>query len=156
VGEEEMNAQFWDHMNAAASIFAAAAFTAIALHPRIKPGAFIKAGLVVCVFALLASAALLLGDACCETRLGLNRAAVTLRFGLVFICIGIFAKASALGAARRKAQRGYGPSDTRTILRKIVEPVNDLADFFGSDWDALPPAPAPQPKQEFNDDRKAR
>lgn len=127
----------WTMVNELTSVFAALCFSVIVIHPGIQEGITVKAGLIVCIIALVVTATILAGDV--DNREGLNRAGAVLRIGLSVICIGIVVRANTLGRARRRMRVGSSKDErrTRSIIRKITEPVRDVATLLGSDFTPL-------------------
>lgn len=124
-----------DAVNAVAAVFSSAVLGYVVLDQRIREGAWVKAGLVVVIFALLASAALTLqgGPAWAWQNVGL-----ACRTGIALVCVGVLVRANRMGEARR-ARDGNKMQQARTrgILRMISDPAKDVADMLRSDWAAL-------------------
>jgi hypothetical protein len=120
----------WQIANAVVSLFAAAVLTVVILHPRIHEGLGIKAGLMVVVVSLLATAGLTLAQS--VNWEAYWRAGFTMRAGMALVCLGI------LYRARVAAKASPPPYDaqaamTRSWMRRITEPVNDLAHLFADE-----------------------
>lgn len=124
-----------DAVNAVAAVFSSAVLGYVVLDQRIREGAWVKAGLVVVIFALLASAALTLqgGPSWAWQNVGL-----ACRTGIALVCVGVLIRANRMGEARR-ARDGTKMQQARTrgILRMIADPARDVADMLRSDWAAL-------------------
>lgn len=121
---------YWQMANAIVSLFAAGVLTIVILHPRIHEGLPIKAGLMVVVIGLLATAGLTVTESTAWDAYW--RAGFAMRAGLAVICLGV------LYRARASAKSTPPPYDaqvalTRTWLRRISEPVNDLAHLFADE-----------------------
>ena len=119
--------------NAAACVVAALVLSLIVLHPHIKEGLIVKAGLIAMVIGLSATAALVFSGS--MNWPGYWRAGFVLRAGLAVACVGVLIKARQMG-------RNGGPPRTlvqlqhqRTAywLQRISEPVHDLAHLFRDD-----------------------
>jgi hypothetical protein len=119
----------WQIANAAASLFAAVVLTIVVLHPKIHEGLAIKGGLMVMIAGLLATAALTVGGSVDWEAYW--RAGFAMRMGLALVCVGILYRA-------RVAAHCAQPPDphaamTRRWLRRISDPVNDLAHLFADE-----------------------
>jgi hypothetical protein len=120
---------YWQMANAVVSVFAAAVLTVVVLHPKIHEGMAIKAGLMVVVFGLLATAGL-------TATSSMNwdaywRAGFAMRAGLALVCVGILyrARVKAKTATPYDAQAAM----TRNWLRRISDPVYDLAHLLSDE-----------------------
>jgi hypothetical protein len=122
-------------IGAAVSIFTAVIISIIVLHPDIKEGIIVKASLIVCIFSLFATAAIVFTNASSDA---LWKAGTLLRFGLAGVCVGILYRARILGKIRRKIEKEIdGRRRTRTIMNLIAEPVHDIAFLFTTDFSQL-------------------
>lgn len=118
----------WHIASGAACLVAAIVLSIIVLHPGIKEGPLVKAGLVAMILSLCATAALTLTGS--ENWPGYWRSAFTLRVGLAVSCIGILLKAHSIGKASRKAQGFCHKTATNRWLYQIAEPARDMAHLF--------------------------
>lgn len=73
--------------NGALSLAAAIAMSAVVLCRSVDDGLIIKGGLILMIFALLASAVLSFADM--ESMRALQNAGLILRIGLVTVCVGL-------------------------------------------------------------------
>ena len=133
--------------NAAACVVAALVLSLIVLHPRIKEGLVVKAGLIAMILSLCATAALVFSGS--VNWAGYWRAGFTLRAGLALACIGVLIKARHLGRSggRRTLAAKFGQDHRLTTywLNRIAEPVHDLAHLFR---DERQPERRTQPEHE--------
>jgi hypothetical protein len=120
----------WQIANAVVSLFAAAVLTVVILHPRIHEGLGIKAGLMVVVVSLLATAGLTLAQSVDWNAYW--RAGFTMRAGMALVCLGILYRAR---VAAKSCPLPYDAHEamTRSWMRRITEPVNDLAHLFADE-----------------------
>lgn len=121
---------YWQMANAIVSLFTAGVLTVVVLHPRIHEGLPIKAGLMVVVISLLAMAGLTVAQSVNWDAYW--RAGFVMRAGLALVCLGV------LYRARESAKSAPPPYDaqaalTRSWMRRITEPVNDLAHLFADE-----------------------
>jgi uncharacterized membrane protein YfcA len=72
-------------LNGIVSIITAAALAYVVLHPRVKEGLWIKAGLIVMCLSMIGSAAVSFSSAQLEDTFN---AAFALRTGVLIVCIG--------------------------------------------------------------------
>ena len=130
--------------NAAACVVAALVLSLIVLHPHIKEGLIVKAGLIAMVIGLSATAALVFSES-----LNWNaywRAGFTLRAGLAVACVGVLIKARRLASHGRRHHLGDQHHRLTTYwLNRIAEPVHDLAHLFR---DERQPERRTQPEHE--------
>jgi hypothetical protein len=134
-GGREMS--YWQIANAAASFFAASVLTVVVLHPRIHEGLLIKAGLMMMVFGLLATAALTASSSIAWDAYW--RAGFAMRIGLAFVCVGILYRAnvSAKKAPAYDAQEAL----TKSWIFRITEPARDLAHLLADEPVKTPATP---------------
>ena len=124
-------------IGATVSIFTAFVMAVIVLHPEIHEGVIVKGSLIVCIFSLLATAAIVLKGPQYSQE-ALLRAGTMLRIGLAGVCAGILYRAHVLGQIRRKIEKECEQRyRTRTILNIIIEPVHNIAFLFTSDFAKL-------------------
>lgn len=124
-----------DAVNAVAAVFSSAVLGYVVLDQRIREGAWIKAGLVVVILALLASAALTLqgGPVWAWANVGL-----ACRTGIALVCVGVLVRANRVGKARRRRLGGWTQQARhRGFLFMMVDPAKDVADMLRSDWGTL-------------------
>lgn len=114
----------WHMASGIASLLCAAALSLVVLHPRIHEGVVIKAGLITMVISCLVTFALTATDSIDWGAYW--RASFWLRAGLLMTCVGLVMK------ARTVAPRKPCPNEmmTRSWMRRMTEPVNDLAHLF--------------------------
>jgi len=84
------------------SILAALGLSFVVLHPSIHEGLWIKGGMIVMIFSLLASAVVAFSDA--PSFATAFNAGLSLRGGILIVCIGYAIK-------YRKAKRSGGSTD---------------------------------------------
>ena len=119
----------WHMASAVACTVAAVVLAVIVLHPGIREGLLVKAGLVAMVLSLAATAALTFSGS--TDWPGYWRAAFTLRAGLAVACVGILIKAHRMGRqARRRSPPDAQRQMTNRWLSRIAEPAHDLAYLF--------------------------
>ena len=125
-----------DTLNTAAALFSSAVLGYIVLDQRIREGAWVKAGLCVCILALLASAALTVQGAAGSPAWA--NVGLALRLGIALVCVGVLVRANRLGNARRaRDPTRRRQAGTRGLLTVMTESGRDLGDMFRSDWAAL-------------------
>lgn len=119
----------WHIASAASSAVAAAILAAIVLHPQIHEGLVVKAGLIVAIISLAGAAMLTLSGS--QDWPAYWRAGFSLRAGLAVACVGILWRAHRLGRlSRQRQQREQHRQATRRWIRRMAEPVHDLAYLF--------------------------
>lgn len=123
----------WHIASGGACILAAVVLSIIVLHPGIKEGLLVKAGLVAMVLSLAATAALTFTGS--TDWPGYWRAAFSLRMGLAVTCAGILLKAHRIGRASRRASGFCHDRATRRWLYQITEPARDMAHLFRDERD---------------------
>lgn len=125
-------------LNAAFSILCACALSVIVFRTDIKEGPVLKVGLVGMIFSNLITAMLIF-----EGSQNLDAYALTSvvsRVGILLICVGLIGRA--VNYAKRTKYTVDPEQRTRSILRGIIEPVNDVAHLFR----ASEPAPLERDK----------
>lgn len=119
----------WLLANAVACLVAAGVLSIIVLHPGIKEGLVVKAGLIAMILSLCATSALVFGGSVDWDAYW--RAGFTLRAGLAVACLGIVIKAHRIGRSeRRYSQADVHQHMTNRWLNQIADPVRDLSHLF--------------------------
>jgi hypothetical protein len=72
-------------LNGIVSVITALALAYVVLHPRVREGLWIKAGLIIMALSMLGSAAVSFADASLESTFN---AGFALRVGVLIVCIG--------------------------------------------------------------------
>lgn len=91
----------WASLNIFFSLWAALALSFVVLHPSIREGLLIKAGFIVMILSLVASAGVSISAAPIHAAFN---AGLALRIGIVVACFGYAFK-------YRRARREGGPTD---------------------------------------------
>ena len=89
----------WEHLHGSIALLCALALSWVALHPAIDEGVISKVGLLVMIFALLATAALSFTDP--DNGVMLWRASFTTNIGLLIACAGTLIRAQREAVSRR-------------------------------------------------------
>ena len=114
----------WHMASGIVSLLCAIALSLVILHPRIHEGIVIKTGLITMVISCLVTFALTMAD---STDWGAYwRASFWLRAGLLLTCAGLVMKARTVAPRRQCVDEML----TRSWMRRMTEPVNDLAHLF--------------------------
>lgn len=125
-------------LNAAFSGLVAGALSVIVFRTDIKEGPVLKIGLVGMIFSNLITAMLIFEGSQNFDAYALT--GVVSRIGILLICVGLIGRA--VDYAKRTKCTVDPEQRTRSILRGIIEPVNDVAHLFR----ASEPAPLEREK----------
>ena len=128
----------WQYASGVMALFAALGLCVIVLHRGIHEGFLIKAGLIGLIFSLLITFALTVNETMILDYYW--RATFLTKSSLFVTCLGLFVRAR--GYVKRTEpcvdiKVGH-EGLTRRIMRRIVEPADDLAKMLSADS-----APAP-------------
>ena len=132
----------WQYASGVMALFAALGLCVIVLHSKIHEGAIIKIGLIGLVFSLLITFALTVNETMVLDYYW--RATFLTKTSLFVVCLGLFVRAR--GYVKRTSvgvEIGH-EGLTRRIMRRIMEPADDLAKLLSAD---SAPAPLETPRR---------
>ena len=132
----------WQYASGVMALFAALGLCVIVLHSKIQEGAIMKVGLIVLIFSLLITFALTINETMVLEYYW--RATFFTKTGLFVVCVGLFVRAH-FYAKRTSASTHLGHEGrTRRIMRRITQPVDDIAELLNAD---RAPAPLETPRR---------
>lgn len=119
----------WLMASGIVSLLLALALSVIVLHPKIHEGVLIKAGLIAIIIPCLVTFSLAVTDS--RDWDAYWRAAFWMRAGLLAVCVGIIWKAQKIRI------RANDETRSRYWMRRMTDPVDDLAHFFNDTRDKV-------------------
>lgn len=134
----------WLFASGIISLFSALGLCLIVLNREINEGVIIKVGLIGMIMSMLTTFALMMNES-----LNMDyywRASFVLRLSILVVCFGLVVRARAY-VKRTMGTPDFQESVGEKILRKVGEPVSDLAHLFNADS-------APAPLEPQHDSRK--
>lgn len=119
----------WHMASGLISLLCALALSVVVLHPKIHEGVIIKAGLIGIIIPCLVTFALTFSAS--QEMEAYWRAAFWMKAGLLAVCVGIVLKAN------KHRKRVPHEEMSRRWMRRMTEPVNDLAHFFNDEREKI-------------------
>jgi len=141
----------WHFASGVVSLLSALALCLIVLNRGIHEGVIIKVGLIGMIISLLVTFALTFNES--REWEAYWRASFVTRCSILVVCIGLVVRARKyVERLQTKIDTPCGhESMTRAIMRRITEPVHDLAHLFNADS-----APAPLEPEGGKREQRAR
>jgi hypothetical protein len=124
----------WHFISGVSAILPALALCLVVLNREIKEGVVIKVGLIALIVSLLVTFALTVAES--RDWGAYWRASFVTRASILVVCLGLFLRArqySKHTACKVDIDLRDHETMTKTILRRIYEPVQDLEHLFRAD-----------------------